>query len=85
VVSNIALMNSWISPNYYGIPFTNNSGYQLPSLGGPSEAGYRILPNTVPTELKPYSSFPVMRNDLVGDYQETITVPPNTTLTIIVK
>ena len=85
--ASIALLPGAASPQGYGYPQRNDaSGFTLVGINGPDYAPVRQLPNTVPPTLAGHGHFPLTRqaNDK-GVYQEQLSVPQGTTLTVIVQ
>ena len=85
--ASIALLPGAASPQGYGYPLRNDaSGFTLVGINGPDYAPVRQLPNTVPPTLAGHGHFPLTRqaNDK-GVYQEQLSVPQGTTLTVIVQ
>ena len=85
--ASIALLPGAASPQGYGYPQRNDaSGFTLVGINGPDYAPVRQLPDAVPTTLAGHGHFPLTRqaNDK-GVYQEQLSVPQGTTLTVIVQ
>ena len=85
--ASIALLPGAASPQGYGYPQRNDaSGFTLVGINGPDYAPVRQLPSTVPPTLAGHGHFPLTRqaNDK-GVYQEQLSVPQGTTLTVIVQ
>jgi len=57
----------------------------LPAINGPDYANIRRLPAIAPALLNAWGHFPVLRRGLDEPYQEVISVPPQTTLSVIVQ
>ncbi|KWU19025.1 hypothetical protein AS149_12310 [Burkholderia cenocepacia] len=66
----------------YSFQQRTEGGFTLPSID-PSGFG-RNLPSAIPGVLQGLASFPVERSSVSGTYQETVRVPPGTTLTVVV-
>ncbi|WP_413587052.1 M30 family zinc metallopeptidase [Bdellovibrio sp. HCB274] len=71
------------TPAYYGYPGVNVFEFKLANYDGYIR-GVRNLPTEVPETLAPYGSFPVIRPSLPEVYKETVIVPPNTTLSVVI-
>ncbi len=83
--TSIALLPTPGTPSTFGYPERIDSGYTLPGIHGPDYLADRVLPSSVPTLLQGYAHFPVVRTPTGNTYSETISVPPGTTLTVIVQ
>ncbi|GHD68343.1 hypothetical protein GCM10007350_33370 [Jeongeupia chitinilytica] len=87
--TSIALMPAAGTPLSFGYPARSDNGglMTLPALNGPDYTSMRAagLPKVLPTTLKAYSHFPVVRTNLAATYSENVTVPPGTTLSVIVN
>lgn len=67
----------------YGFPARAEGGFTLPSIDPSSLTRY--LPSASPGILLGYASFPVVRAHVTNNYQETVTLPPGVTLSVIVQ
>ncbi|WP_233864277.1 M30 family zinc metallopeptidase [Paraburkholderia adhaesiva] len=67
----------------YSFPAHSEGGFTLPAID-PSTVT-RLLPANSPTALLGYSSSVVVRTNVPSTYQETVNVPPGTTLTVVVQ
>jgi hypothetical protein len=67
----------------YSFPSRAEGGFTLPSID-PSKM-LRLLPSASPGVLLGYASFPAMRAHVASTYQETVTLPPGVTLSVIVQ
>jgi preprotein translocase subunit SecB len=67
----------------YSFPSRAEGGFTLPSID-PSTM-VRLLPSASPGILLGYASFPVARSNVASTYQETVTLPPGVTLSVIVQ
>ncbi|MDQ7989687.1 MAG: hypothetical protein REI09_08645 [Candidatus Dactylopiibacterium sp.] len=83
--TSVALLPAPGSPAGFGYPERIESGFTLPALNGPTYAGTRRLPTSVPATLQPYASFPFERQSTTDVYSETLQIPPGATLSIIVQ
>ncbi|AUL99184.1 hemagglutinin [Zoogloeaceae bacteirum Par-f-2] len=81
----LALLPGDTTPSGFGFPGRIDQGYTLPAINGPDYANIRRLPATVPALLNAWGHFPVLRRGLDEPYQEVISVPPQTTLSVIVQ
>ncbi|QGZ57556.1 M30 family zinc metallopeptidase [Paraburkholderia acidiphila] len=66
----------------YSFPARTDSGFTLPAID-PS-LGQQDFPASSPSVLLGMASLPVVRSHVSASYQETVTVPPGTTLTVVV-
>ncbi|WP_169749769.1 M30 family zinc metallopeptidase [Comamonas thiooxydans] len=82
---NAALLPASGSPAGFGMPPRTENGITLYAIDGPAYILDRVLPTSVPAELVPLGSFPVVRPAVYGTYTETVSVPPGTTLSIVVR
>ncbi|WP_187360141.1 M30 family zinc metallopeptidase [Chitinolyticbacter meiyuanensis] len=83
--TSIALLPALGTPATFGYPERIDSGYTLPGINGPDYLADRVLPSSVPSMLQGYAHFPVVRTPAGNSYNETISVPPGTTLSVIVQ
>ncbi|MGF6574075.1 hypothetical protein ABH945_006197 [Paraburkholderia sp. GAS333] len=67
----------------YSFPARTDSGFTLPAVDPSLVAQY--FPATSPSVLLGLSSLPLFRYHVLGTYQETVAVPPGTTLTVVVQ
>ncbi|WP_233852129.1 M30 family zinc metallopeptidase [Paraburkholderia sp. HD33-4] len=67
----------------YAFPSRAEGGFTLPSID-PSKKT-RDLPSASPGVLLGYASFPAVRANISGKYQETVTLPPGVTLSVVVQ
>lgn len=67
----------------YSFPSRAEGGFTLPSID-PSKMT-RLLPSASPAVLLGYASFPVVRSHVASTYQETVTLPPGVTLSVVVQ
>lgn len=82
---NVALLPAIGTPAGFGMPQRLEGGITLYGVDGPMYASIRSLPQTVPEELVPLGSFPLVRPAVYGAYAETVSVPPGTTLSVVVR
>lgn len=80
----IALLPAGTSPPGYGFPERRESGYTLVPLDGSLDAD-TPLPGSLPEQLVPHGFFATARPNMRGTYLETITVPPGTALSVVVR
>ncbi|MCA3186027.1 hemagglutinin [Cupriavidus sp.] len=71
-------------PSGYGYPERTDTGYPLPDIDLQTLVDKRKLPTSTAAPLAGYSMFPVVRRGVVGTFSETVTVPPRTTLSVVV-
>ena len=71
------------SPAGFAYPARTDSGFSIPAINGQNYSGQRTMPSSVPATLQGFGQFPVARGLKVGTYAETITVPANSTVSII--
>lgn len=74
-----------IAPGGFGLPERLEEGITLVPIDGTHYRADRVLPPSVPAELVPLGSFPVVRQAVRGTYAETVTVPPYTTLSVVIN
>jgi hypothetical protein len=67
----------------YSFASRAEGGFTLPSID-PSKMA-RALPSASPGVLLGYASFPAVRSHVASTYQETVTLPPGVTLSVIVQ
>ncbi|RWA51521.1 hemagglutinin [Cupriavidus sp. UYMSc13B] len=73
------------SPTGFGFPARAEGGFTLPVIDPQALLARRTLTQTVPTTLQPYASLPVVRKAVSGTYAETIKVPANSTLSVVIQ
>ncbi|WP_439893546.1 M30 family zinc metallopeptidase (plasmid) [Ralstonia sp. 25C] len=71
------------SPAGFAYPARSDSGFSILAINGQNYSGQRTMPSSVPATLQGFGQFPVARGFKVGTYAETITVPANSTVSII--
>lgn len=79
-----ALMRS-PSPAGFGFPARVDGGFTLPAIDPQAYLPLRTLIQSVPRLLEPYGSLPISRGAVNGAFSETVTIPPGTTLSIVVQ
>jgi hypothetical protein len=67
----------------YSFPARAEGGFTLPSID-PSKM-LRLLPSASPGVLLSYASFPAVRSSVASTYEETVTLPPGVTLSVVVQ
>jgi hypothetical protein len=67
----------------YSFPARTDNGFTLPAVDPSLVAQY--FPTTSPSALLNLASLPVFRYKVASTYQETVVVPPATTLTVVVQ
>lgn len=67
----------------YSFPARTDSGFSIPAID-PSLVA-QDFPATSPSALLSLASLPLFRYHVASGYQETVTVPPGTTLTVVVQ
>lgn len=81
----LALLPGDTSPQGFGFPSRVEQGFTLPSINGPDYESIRRVPSFRPFLLKAWGHFPVLRSGLDDTFTEVISVPPQTTLSVIVQ
>ncbi|MCA3191609.1 MULTISPECIES: hemagglutinin [unclassified Cupriavidus] len=79
-----ALMRS-PSPAGFGFPARVDGGFTLPAIDPQAYLPLRTLAQSVPLLLAPYGSLPISRGAVRGAFSETVTIPPGTTLSVVVQ
>lgn len=79
----VALLPVPGSPAGFAYPARSDSGFAIPAVNGQNYSSQRSMPSTVPATLQGFGQFPVARGFKTGTYSETITVPANSTVSII--
>ncbi|SCK59989.1 Peptidase M30 [Variovorax sp. HW608] len=70
----------------YSMPARSEDVFSLPAIDPASfGAGKRKLPQSAPSLLEALASFPVIRPNVAGTYNETVRVPPGSTLSVIIN
>jgi hypothetical protein len=83
--TTVALLPAGTSPAGFGYPGRTETGFTIIPIDGAIYSGIRKLPTVVPPTLKALASFPVLRPAVSGTYTETVTVPANTTLSVVIR
>ncbi|MDR1555264.1 MAG: hypothetical protein LBS39_04465 [Campylobacteraceae bacterium] len=83
--AGIAMFPVNVSPNGFGYPELNESGFYLRAFDGNLYASKRRLPASSPSILEAHGHFPFLRKTTSSTYKETFSVPPNVSVTIVVK
>ena len=73
------------SPTGFGFPARAEGGFTLPVIDPQAMVASRTLTQSVPSVLQPYGSLPVVRKAVNGTYGETIKVPANSTLSVVIQ
>jgi hypothetical protein len=81
----IALLPASSSPAGFAYPARTDGSFAIPAVDGPNYAGQRRLPSTVPPTLQGFGQFPVSRGMKIGTYSETLTVPANSAVSIVIQ
>ncbi|WP_423193820.1 M30 family zinc metallopeptidase [Cupriavidus sp. H18C2] len=79
-----ALMKS-PSPTGFGFPARAEGGFTLPVIEPQLYLPLRTLTQSVPATLQPYASLPVVRKAVSGTYSETVKVPAQSTLSVVIQ
>lgn len=80
-----ALLPAGTSPAGFGYPGRAETDFTIIPIDGALYSGVRKLPTAVPATLKPLASFPVLRPAVTGTFTETVTVPANSTLSVVIR
>lgn len=72
------------SPPNFGLGARSDSGYDLVPMDGALYADYG-LPTSVPMYLQPRGFFPFVRPAVRDVYEEVITVPPRTSVSVVIR
>lgn len=81
----IAALPSSSSPAGFNFPGRTDGIYTIPVINAVSYKPYRIMPTSVPSILKAYASFPVVRKAVTGRFTEKIRVPAGVTLSVVIN
>ena len=73
------------SPTGFGFPARAEGGFTLPVIDPQAMVASRTLTQSVPATLQPYASLPVVRKAVNGTYSETVKVPANSTLSVVIQ
>ncbi|WP_231906827.1 M30 family zinc metallopeptidase [Cupriavidus sp. D384] len=73
------------SPTGFGFPARAEGGFTLPLIDPQALVASRTLTQSVPATLQPYASLPVVRKAVNGTYSETVKVPANSTLSVVIQ
>ncbi|MDR0408069.1 MAG: hypothetical protein LBH45_04040 [Campylobacteraceae bacterium] len=80
--ASIALFPQYTSPAGFGYPELNKEGFYLKAFDGNN---IRKLPTSSPSTLKANGHFPFLRKTSGNTYTESFTVPPNVSVSVVVK
>jgi hypothetical protein len=84
--ASIAMFPSNASPNGFGYPVKYSGGFEFEEFDGSAYKQYRTLPTSSPASLPAHGHFPFLRKGSSGgSYSETFSVPPNVSVSIVVK
>jgi hypothetical protein len=84
-VAAIPAPSAATAPAGFNFPARVDGTYSIPAIDAQAFKLYRTLPSAVPSQLKAYASFPVVRKGITGTFQETVRVPAGTTLSVVVN
>lgn len=73
------------SPAGFGFPARAEGGFSMPAIDPQTLLASRTLTQSVPAVLQPYGSLPVVRKAVNGTYGETIKLPANSTLSVVIQ
>lgn len=87
--ASIAMLPAATTPAGYGYPGRSDTvggiTYPLAAFNGPDFAKLRRLPASVPASLVSHGHFPLVRRNLAATFTENLTVPPGTSVTIVIQ
>lgn len=83
--ASIAMLPLDHSPLGHGYSQRLDGGFELMGFDGASYRAVRRLPTSLPAMLAPLAHFPVERRNVSGIYQETVSVPPACSVTVIIQ
>lgn len=85
----IALLDASVLPTAYGYPAKSvtvgTSSWTLPAYSGPSFSSYRKISSSLPSSLKAYAHAAQTFSASSSSFTRTVTIPANTTLTVVVN
>lgn len=85
----IALLDASVLPTGYGYPAkavtVGSNSWSLPALSGPSDASVRKISSSLPGSLKAYAHAAQTFSASGSTFTRTVTIPANTTLTVVVN
>lgn len=81
----ITALPSSSAPAGFNFPARTDGLYTIPVINAVSYKPYRVMPTSVPSTLKGYASFPVLRKSVTGRFTETVRVPAGVTLSVIIN
>ncbi|PLP97331.1 M30 family zinc metallopeptidase [Cupriavidus pauculus] len=73
------------SPDGFGFPARTEGGFTLPLINPQAHLPTRTLIQSVAVALEAYGSLPVVRTAVSGTYDETVSVPAGTTLSVVIQ
>jgi len=79
-----ALMPAAQTPARFGYPARTDAGFPLAGIDLQTLVARRKLPAKLDAPLTGHALAPVVRRGVKGTYRETVTVPPHTTLTVVI-
>ena len=83
--SMLALPNANSLPEGYGYPGRKIGEYTVPALDGKNFTNLRLLNDTLPDIIEPYSHLPLVEAKLSGTYTKELQIPPGVSLTVYVQ
>lgn len=85
----IALLDSSVLPSGYGYPAktvtVGSSSWTLPAFSGSSFSSYRKISSSLPSSLKAYAHAAQTFSASGSSFSRTVSIPANTTLTVVVN
>lgn len=84
-IASIPAFSTIEAPTGLDYPDRTDGRYVIPGFNAQAYQQYRALPTTLPTTLKAYASFPVLRKAITGTFTETVRVPAGTTLSVVIS
>lgn len=81
----ITALPSSSAPAGFDFPARREGLYTIPVINAVSYKPYRVMPTSVPSILKGYASFPVLRKAVTGRFTETVRVPAGVTLSVVIN
>jgi hypothetical protein len=84
VISAAGAMPSAGAPVGYGFPARRQDGFDIPVINASAYSAARLFPSAAPVSIQSFGAVPVIRRGVSGTFSETVTLPANTSLFIVI-
>ncbi|UIF87630.1 hypothetical protein KAF44_09320 [Cupriavidus necator] len=73
------------APVGFGFPLREEGRFVLPVIDAHAFLTNSNQLSAVPAALQPYAYVPVVRQNVTGMYSETVKIPPNSSLSVVIQ